>query len=254
MFTVIIAARARHPDPRRGLPPPRSPHLGPGRPSAVTEQTAQPVPPATVWAGAGASAVVRYLRRNLPLVLGLALLGGLAAFVGIGHLARRPGEGVAAGLYAPATLRAVPAGHGPARPGSPAMVAGTPLTLRIGFVAGLIGVGLWVRPRVPWWCTTGARSTRSSGASSTSASPSPASWCHHHRGLHQGGPHRSDQMAIVVASLGGSARRAPIRAQVLSLRERGYVDVARLSGTERARDHRPGSLRRTSCRTWRRRS
>ena len=39
-----------------------------------------------------------------------------------------------------------------------------------------------------------------------------------------------DQMAIVVASLAWLQPTRTIRAQVLSLRERGYVQVARLSG------------------------
>ena len=39
-----------------------------------------------------------------------------------------------------------------------------------------------------------------------------------------------DQMALVVASLAWLSPTRTIRAQVLSLRERGYVEVARLSG------------------------
>ena len=39
-----------------------------------------------------------------------------------------------------------------------------------------------------------------------------------------------DQMAVVVASLAWLSPTRAIRAQVLSLRERGYVDVARLNG------------------------
>ena len=39
-----------------------------------------------------------------------------------------------------------------------------------------------------------------------------------------------DQMAVIVASLAWLSPTRAIRAQVLSLRERGYVDVARLSG------------------------
>src|SRR5262245_64911345 len=91
-----------------------------------------------------AHAAWRYLRRNLSLVVGIVLLGLLALFVGIGHLVvdtskSRP-------LSAPA-IRPPSADHpfGTDRQGRDllaTMVAGTPLTLRIGFIAGLLGVGI----------------------------------------------------------------------------------------------------------------
>ena len=96
-------------------------------------------------AGPGApAAVLRYLRRNVALVVGIVLLLALALFVGVGHLLvdtakSRP-------LSAP-TLRPPSWEYplGTDRQGRDllaVMVAGTPLTLRIGFIAGLIGVGL----------------------------------------------------------------------------------------------------------------
>ena len=89
-------------------------------------------------------ATLRYLRRNLALVLGLILLGGLATFVGVGHLVVDTAK--ARPLSAP-TLRPPSAQYplGTDRQGRDllaVMVVGTPLTLRIGFIAGLIGVGL----------------------------------------------------------------------------------------------------------------
>src|SRR5205814_7139983 len=88
--------------------------------------------------------VVRYLRRNPSLALGTVLLAALALFVVIGGMLvdiedARP-------LSAP-TLRA-PSGQYPfgtdrqGRDLLAVMIAGTPLTLRIGFIAGFLGVGI----------------------------------------------------------------------------------------------------------------
>ena len=88
--------------------------------------------------------VFRYLRRNPSLTIGIALLAVLAMFVIIGHLLVDTED--ARPLSVPA-LRP-PSGDYPfgtdrqGRDLLAVMVAGTPLTLRIGFVAGLLGVGL----------------------------------------------------------------------------------------------------------------
>src|SRR2546428_9599928 len=85
-----------------------------------------------------------YLRRNPSLVVGIVLLLALGLFVVVGHFVvdtskSRP-------LSAPA-VRAPSAEHpfGTDRQGRDllaTMVAGTPLTLRIGFIAGFLGVGI----------------------------------------------------------------------------------------------------------------
>src|SRR5262245_23319708 len=90
------------------------------------------------------AAAWRYVRRNLSLVVGIVLPGLLALFVGIGHIVvdtskSRP-------LSAPA-IRPPSSEHpfGTDRQGRDllaTMVAGTPLTLRIGFIAGFLGVGI----------------------------------------------------------------------------------------------------------------
>jgi peptide/nickel transport system permease protein len=175
--------------------------------------------------------VLRYLRRNLALVVGLALLGALAAFVGIGALAVDTAK--ARPLSAP-TLRppSAPYPLGTDRQGRDllaVMVAGTPLTLRIGFIAGVIGVGLGsvlgftaayyrgktdavIRGLVDVGLTVPGLLVLIIIAVSIK------------EGL------TVDQMAVIVASLAWLSPTRAIRAQVLSLRERGYVDVARLSG------------------------
>jgi peptide/nickel transport system permease protein len=109
------------------------------------------------------------------------------------------------------------------------MIAGTPLTLRIGFVAGFLGVFIgtilaFVSAYYGGWVDTLIRGIVDIGltvpgllvlliiAVQVKASLSV------------------NQMALVVAILAWLWPTRTIRAQVLSLRERPYVEVARLSG------------------------
>ena len=177
------------------------------------------------------AAVGRYLRRNVALVVGLILLLALALFVGVGHLLvdtakSRP-------LSAP-TLRPPSWEYplGTDRQGRDllaVMVAGTPLTLRIGFVAGLIGVGLgsllgFVSAYYRGKVDTVIRGIVDIGLTVPGLLVLIIIAVSIKEGL------TVDQMAIVVASLAWLYPARTIRAQVLSLRERGYVEVARLSG------------------------
>jgi peptide/nickel transport system permease protein len=176
-------------------------------------------------------AVGRYLRRNVALGVGLVLLLGLALFVGVGRLVvdinrARP-------LSAP-TLRPPSRAYpfGTDRQGRDllaVMVAGTPLTLRIGFVAGLIGVGVggalgFVSAYYGGRIDTAIRGLVDIGLTVPGLLVLIIIAVSIKEGL------TVDQMAIVVASLAWLYPARTIRAQVLSLRERGYVEVARLSG------------------------
>jgi peptide/nickel transport system permease protein len=88
--------------------------------------------------------MLRYLRRNKSLAVGIVLLSLLALFVIIGNLT------VDTELARPLSVRALQPpswAHpfGTDRQGRDllaAMVAGTPLTLKIGFIAGFLGVGI----------------------------------------------------------------------------------------------------------------
>ena len=188
----------------------------------MTGQTPETASPATAPGANTIPAAVRYLRRNGALIVGLVLLAALAAFVGVGHLVVDTAK--ARPLSVP-TLRPPSAQYplGTDRQGRDllaVMVAGTPLTLRIGFIAGLIGVGLGsvlgftavIRGVVDVGLTVPGLLVLIIIAVSIK------------EGL------TVDQMAVVVASLAWLSPTRAIRAQVLSLRERGYVDVARLSG------------------------
>ena len=172
-----------------------------------------------------------YMRRNVSLVVGIVLLLALALFVGIGHLVvdtskSRP-------LSAPA-LRPPSVEHpfGTDRQGRDllaTMVAGTPLTLRIGFIAGFLGVGIgsvlgFVSAYYRGTVDTIIRSIVDIGLTVPGLLVLIIIAVSVKKGL------TVDQMAIIVASLAWLNPARTIRAQVLSLRERGYVEVARLSG------------------------
>jgi len=177
------------------------------------------------------AAAWRYVRRNLSLVVGIVLLGLLALFVGIGHLVvdtskSRP-------LSAPA-IRPPSADHpfGTDRQGRDllaTMVAGTPLTLRIGFIAGFLGVGIgsilgFVSAYYRGAVDSIIRGIVDIGLTVPGLLVLIIIAVSLRKGL------TVDQMALIVASLAWLNPARTVRAQVLSLRERGYVEVARISG------------------------
>ena len=177
------------------------------------------------------AAAWRYLRRKLSLVVGIVLLGLLVLFVGIGHLVvdtnkSRP-------LSAPA-IRPPSADHpfGTDRQGRDllaTMVAGTPLTLRIGFIAGFLGVGIgsilgFVSAYYRGAVDSIIRGIVDIGLTVPGLLVLIIIAVSLRKGL------TVDQMALIVASLAWLNPARTVRAQVLSMRERGYVEVARLSG------------------------
>ncbi|MBV8132757.1 MAG: ABC transporter permease [Alphaproteobacteria bacterium] len=109
------------------------------------------------------------------------------------------------------------------------MVAGTPLTLRIGFVAGFIGVGLgtvlaFIAAYYRGVIDTVIRAIADIGLTV------PGLLVLIIIAVSIKGTLTVNQMAIIVASLAWLYPTRTIRAQVLSLRERGYVEMAQLSG------------------------
>jgi peptide/nickel transport system permease protein len=176
-------------------------------------------------------AALGYLRRNLALVVGLVMLGALAAFVGVGALVVDPAK--ARPLSAP-MLRPPSASYplGTDRQGRDllaVMVAGTPLTLRIGLIAGLIGVGLGSALGFASGYYRGTVDAIIRGLVDVGLTvPGLLVLIIIAVSIKEG--LTVNQMALVVASLAWLNPARTIRAQVLSLRERGYVDVARLSG------------------------
>ena len=173
----------------------------------------------------------RYLGRNPSLTVGIALLAALGLFVIIGNLLvdthdSRP-------LSVP-TLRPPSRDFpfGTDRQGRDllaVMVAGTPLTLRIGFIAGFFGVGLGTVLAFIAAYYRGLIDTMIRGIADIGLTV-PGLLVLIIIAVSIKGTLTVNQMAIVVASLAWLYPTRTIRAQVLSLRERGYVEVARLSG------------------------
>ena len=176
-------------------------------------------------------AVFRYIRRNPSLALGVALLAVLVLFVLIGGLTvdtenARP-------LSAP-TLLPPSADYpfGTDRQGRDlfaVMVAGTPLTLRIGFTAGFLGVGLGTVFAFIAAYYRGLIDTVIRGVADIGLTV-PGLLVLIIIAVSIKGTLTVNQMAIIVASLAWLYPTRTIRAQVLSLRERAYVEVAQLSG------------------------
>ena len=176
-------------------------------------------------------AAIRYIRRNPSLALGIVLLAVLALFVLIGSLVVDTED--ARPLSAPA-LRPPSAGYpfGTDRQGRDllaVMVAGTPLTLRIGFIAGVLGVGLGTVLAFVAAYYRGLTDTLIRGVADIGLTV-PGLLVLIIIAVSIKGTLTVNQMAIIVASLAWLYPTRTIRAQVLSLRERGYVEVAQLSG------------------------
>lgn len=180
---------------------------------------------------AGRSAALRYMHRNPSLVAGIMLLSILVLFVGIGHLVVDTSK--ARALSAPAMRPpSFQYPFGTDRQGRDllaVMVSGTPLTLRIGFIAGFLGIGIgsilgFVSAYYRGMIDTIIRGVADVGLTVPGLLVLIIIAVSIKEGL------TVNQMALVVASLAWLNPTRTIRSQVLTLRERGYVEVARLSG------------------------
>lgn len=172
-----------------------------------------------------------YLRRNPSLSFGAGLLLIIVLFVVIGHMV------VDTENARPLSVRTVqpPSWQYPfgtdrqGRDLLAVMVAGTPLTLRIGFIAGILGVTIgailaFTAAFYRGWVDAVIRGIADIGLTV------PGLLVLIIIAVSVKGSLTVNQMAIVVASLAWLNPTRTIRAQVLTLRERGYVEMARLSG------------------------
>ena len=175
--------------------------------------------------------MLTYLGRNRSLVVGLILISGLLLFAGVGRLVWD--VGMASPLSAPAN-RPISAEHpfGTDRQGRDllaVMLVGTPLTLYIGLLAGLIGVVIGttlalIAAYYGGWVDNVIRGVVDIGLTIPPLLVLILIAVSLRAGL------TVNQMALVVASLAWLWPTRTIRAQVLSIKERSYVQVARLSG------------------------
>ena len=174
---------------------------------------------------------LRYLGRNRQLILGLVLLGALLLFVVLGNL-----------FYDVSRYR--PLSVLPGRPPSAAsplgtdsqgrdilavMIAGTPLTLRMGLLAGFLGVAVGTILAFAGAYFGGLLDAAVRGIVDIGLTiPTFLVLIIVAISIHSA--MTVDQMALVIAVLAWLWPTRTIRAQVLTMRERAYVHVARLSG------------------------
>jgi peptide/nickel transport system permease protein len=179
----------------------------------------------------GLAPVWSYLRRNRSLVAGLVLLSTLGLFVGLGHIVvdTSRSRALSAPAIRPPSLQYPFGMDRQGRDLLAAMVAGTPLTLRIGFIAGFLGVGLGAVLGFVSAYYRGKVDALIRGIVDIGLTV-PGLLVLIIIVVSLKGGLTVDQMALVVASLAWLQPTRTIRAQVLSLRERSYVEVARLSG------------------------
>jgi peptide/nickel transport system permease protein len=178
-----------------------------------------------------ARSALGYLRRNPSLGIGLLLLLALALFVIIGHLT------VDTIQFRPLSVRPLQPPSWDLPFGSDkqgrnlyaVMVEGTPLTLRIGLLAGVIGVTLgatlaFLAGYYGGWVDNVIRVLVDVGLTI------PGLLILIIIAMRVRGGLTVDQMALVVGLLAWLYPARTIRSQVLTLKQRGFVQVARLSG------------------------
>ncbi len=188
-----------------------------------------PSPTSAVW-NAG-SETLGYMRRNPSLVVGLGLIVGLLLFSGIGNLlvdtdGSRP---LSAPPVEPPSAEYPLGTDRVGRDLLATMIAGTPLTLRIGFLAGLLGVGLatllaFVAAFYGGLIDTVIQTVVDIGLTI------PSLLILIIIAVSIQGPISVNQMALVVASTAWLWPTRVIRSEVLSLKQRAYVELARVSG------------------------
>ena len=175
--------------------------------------------------------LISYVGRNRSLLVGTLLLLALALFVGIGSIFVDTED--ARALSVP-SLRPPSWEYpfGTDRQGRDllaVMIAGTPLTLRIGFIAGFLGVGIgavlaFTAAFYRGMTDTVIRSIADIGLTVPGLLVLIVIAVSIKSSL------TVNEMAIIVASLAWLNPTRTIRAQVLTLRERGYVELAAMSG------------------------
>ena len=175
--------------------------------------------------------MLHYFRRNGSLVVGIVLLGILVLFMVIGAFTvdTENAQALSVPALRPPSWEYPFGTDRQGRDLLAVMVAGTPLTLWIGFVAGIIGVGLgailaFTAAYYGGMVDTVIRSVADIGLTI------PGLLVLIIIAVSLRGSLTVNQMAIVVSLLAWLNPTRTIRSQVLTLRERGYVEIARLNG------------------------
>ena len=199
---------------------------------ALEPQTAPVVTPSTV--PATDSRVKRswhYLRRNRSLLVGLGLLIGLTLFVLIGHLTVDVSDSapMSTGSLKEPSLSLPFGSDKQGRNLYAVMVVGTPLTLRLGLIAGLIGlvVGAIVGFIAGYY---GGIVDATLRVIVDVGLTIPALLILIILAMRSSAGMTVNQMTFAISCLAWLYPARIVRSQVLTLKARGYVQIARLSG------------------------
>ncbi len=197
----------------------------------VGQQTAPVTTPVVSSSPGRFSRTSGYLLRNRSLLVGLAMLGGLALFVLIGHLTVDVSESApmsAGSLDEPSW--ALPFGSDKqGRNLYAVMVEGTPLTLRLGLIAGFIGLFIgavvgFIAGYYGGWVDGILRVIIDVGLTI------PALLILIVLAMRSSAGMTVNQMTFAISCLAWLYPARIVRAQVLTLKERSYVQLAKLSG------------------------
>lgn len=172
-----------------------------------------------------------YLRRNPVMLVGMLFLLALTLFVVIGHLTVDTEEAY------PLSVRTLQPPSSELPFGSDkqgrnlyaVMVLGTPLTLRIGLIDGIFGVALGSVLAFASAYYGGSVDTIIKGIVDVGLTI-PGLLILIIIAMNVRGGLSVNQMAFVVGALAWLYPARTIRSQVLTLKERGYVQIAKLSG------------------------
>jgi peptide/nickel transport system permease protein len=199
---------------------------------ALGQQSAPTTAPVSAPVEAGrVRRTAGYLGRNRSLLVGLGLLGAMALFVIIGHLTVDVGD---AAPMSTGSLRspslALPFGSDKqGRNLYAVMVEGTPLTLRLGLIAGVVGlvIGAFVGFIAGYY---GGPVDAVLRVIIDVGLTIPALLILVVLAMRNSSGMTVNQMTFAIACLAWLYPARIVRAQVMTLKERSYVQIAKLSG------------------------
>ena len=193
--------------------------------------------------------IFRYMRRNRLMLIGLAAFAALTFFVGLSYLFYEQKDllGETQGVNGLVRAASVQANQKPSwNPWSgyplgtdlqgrdiyAAVVVGIPLSLRIGLIAAAIGVGVgMLLAFIAAYLGGVVDAVVRTVVDSLIPIPGLLVLVLVATSLNPGQGLSVDQLAFVIAVLAWPGPARVIRSQVLVIRERGYVEMARMSGT-----------------------
>lgn len=175
--------------------------------------------------------LIHYIARNTSLLVGTLLLLALVLFVGIGYLVvdTENARALSVPVLQPPSWDYPFGTDRTGRDLLAVMVVGTPMTMQIGFIAGILGVGIgsvlgFTAAFYRGLTDTVIRSIADIGLTV------PSLLVLILIAVSIRGSLTVNEMALIIASLAWLAPTRTIRAQVLTMRECGYVEVASMSG------------------------